>query len=79
MHGLDDTRLVALVRDKLGVPEPLLNQFRKLAEANGRPFVDLIIEMGLTSHDQLASLIAQDDDERPVGRSASGQPSGWAW
>ncbi len=75
MHGLDDTRLVALVRDKLGVPEPLLNQFRKLAEANGRPFVDLIIEMGLTSHDQLASLIAQDD-EPPRHRRGSSAPPG---
>ncbi len=62
MHGLDDARLVALVRDKLGVPEPLLKQFLKLAREDGRPFVDVIIEMGLTSHDQLASLIAADEE-----------------
>lgn len=71
MHGLDDARLVALVRDKLGVPEPLINQFRRLAEASRRPLEEMIIEMGLTSPEQLASLIAQAEDE---ARAAAGTP-----
>lgn len=75
MQGLDDPRLVALVRDKLGVPEPLLKQFLKLAESNGRPFVDLIIEMGLTSRDQLASLIAQDTEDGPLPAAPPRRPS----
>lgn len=59
MHGLDDARLLALVRDKLGVPEPLINQFRRLADASDRSLEELIIDMGLTSSEQLSSLILE--------------------
>ena len=36
MQALDDARLLTLVRDKLGVPEPLINQLRRLASTSGR-------------------------------------------
>lgn len=59
MDGLDDARLLALVRDKLGVPEPLINQCRRLADSSDRSLEELIIDLGLTSSEQLSSLMLE--------------------
>ncbi|MCA9539513.1 MAG: SUMF1/EgtB/PvdO family nonheme iron enzyme [Myxococcales bacterium] len=71
MATLDDARLIVLVRDKLGVPEPMLNQFRRVAAAGGRSLGELLIEMGLTSQHQLDTLVAEEltaaDHEMPFG------------
>ena len=68
MATLDDARLIVLVRDKLGVPEPMLNQFRRVAAAGGRSLGELLIEMGLTSQHQLDTLVARGFEHETVAR-----------
>jgi eukaryotic-like serine/threonine-protein kinase len=54
--GPDESLLLRLVRDRLGVPAPLLNQVRRMADEAGRPLSDLVVEMGLASPEQLVAL-----------------------
>ncbi len=79
MDGLDDARVLALVRDKLGVPEPLINQFRRLADKSDRSLEELIIDMGLTSSEQLSSLMLEAASEArsitPLPRPPSPPPA----
>ena len=59
--GPDESLLLRLVRDRLGVPEPLLNQVRRMADAAGRPLSDLVVDMGLASPEQLVALAGFSD------------------
>ncbi len=68
-QATDDERLLGLVRDRLGVPEPLLNQVRRTGQRTAQSVSALIIDMGLATPEQLAALVATvvvddwDDDE----------------
>jgi len=53
--SLNDQSLLDLVRDRLGVPGPLLNQVRRQHLTGGRPVSELLVEMGLCTVEQLAS------------------------
>ncbi|MCB9539408.1 MAG: SUMF1/EgtB/PvdO family nonheme iron enzyme [Myxococcales bacterium] len=71
----DDARLLALVRDRLGVPEPLLNQVQRMGA--GGTLGSMLVDMGLVTPEQLVALVgelAPDEDEDDDERAAEGPP-----
>ena len=51
-----DPRLIALLRDRMGVPSPLVREAIRVHQSSGRPLIGVLIEMGLATPEQLSAL-----------------------
>ena len=73
--ALTDQQLLDLVRDRMGVPGPLLNQVRREHLTGGRPVADLLVEMGLCTVEQLSAFAGVVFTPPPTERPPSEPPA----
>ena len=54
-----DPRLLQLLRDRMGVPDPLIRAAVRQHTRSGRPFTAHLVEMGLATPEQISGLLTE--------------------
>ncbi len=62
-----DPRLLDMLRDRMGVPDPLIRAAVRQHTRSGRPLAAHLVEMGLATPEQLSSLLDALGPEAPPG------------